>query len=129
MVSWSRLVDNRGRLVNRGRGNWGGFVRGWVRSNSYNRGMVNWDMMDGGMVDGCMVDGGVVDGGMVDWGVVDRGMVDGSMVDGGMVSVVDSVSNSVDGRSMTMLDGSMAMLVSHGDSQKGGKCDKSLKCL
>ena len=104
MVSWSRLVDNRGRLVNRGRGNWGRFVRGWVRSNSYNRGMVNWDMMDGGMVDG-------------------------SMVDGGMVSVVDSVSNSVDGRSMTMLDGSMAMLVSHGDSQKGGKCDKSLKCL
>merc|ERR1719461_1074799 len=111
MVSWSGLVDNRGRLVNRGRGNWGGFVRGWVRSNSYNRGMVNWDMMDGGMVDG---------------GMVDRGMVDGSMVDGGMVSVVDSVSNSVDGRSMTMLDGSMAMLVSHGDSQKGGKCDKSL---
>merc|ERR1719410_3065186 len=88
--------------------------------------MVNWDMMDGGMVDGSMVDGGVVDGGMVDWGVVDRGVVDGSMVDGGMVTVVDSVSNSVDGRSMTMLDGSMAMLVGHGDSQKGGKCDKSL---
>ena len=104
LVSRSWLMDNRGRFVDRSRGRlvdrgWGRCVRSWVRSNRHNWGMVNWDM--------------------VDWGMMDRGMVDGSMM--------NSMANSVNGRSMTVFDGSMAMLVSHGNSQKGGKCNKSLK--
>ena len=109
MVSWSWLVDNRGRFVSWGRGRlvdrgWGRCIRSWVRSNRNNWGMVNWDM--------------------VDWGMMDRGMVDRSMVDW---SMMNSMANSVNGRSMTVFDGSMAMLVSYGNSQKGGKCNKSLK--
>ena len=107
------MIGSRGGLVGRsGGGDWDG---SGLISGSW-----DWGVMDDrGMVDG----GSMVDGSMVDWGT----MVEwGGMVDGGMVSVVDSVSNSVDGWTMSMFDGGVTVLVSHGDSHKGRDGHKCL---
>ena len=107
--SWDwGVVDDRGMVDG------GGMVNGSV---------VEWSAMGCGMMDGCVVEWsamvcGMVDGGtMVEWGGV---------VDGGMVSVVDSVSNSVDGWAVSVLDGGVTVLVSHGDSHKGRDGHKCL---
>ena len=95
--------------------------RGMVDGGSMVDGSVVDGSVVGGMVDGCVVEwGGMVNGGMVEWGAMVSGVVDG-----GMVSVVDSVSNSVNSKAI-FVDGGVTVLVSHGDSHKGRDGHKCL---
>ena len=130
--SWGRSVS--------GGGNWdgSGFISGsWDWGVVDDRGMVDGSVV-GGMVDGGVVEWGamvcgMVNGCVVEWGAMVCGVVDGGtmvewggVVDGGVVSVVDSVSNGVDGWAMSVLDGGVTVLVSHGDSHKGRDGHKCL---
>jgi hypothetical protein len=148
-----RLVDNSdrcmGNMVGRGNRNMGrGMMDSVVKRGMDSMGNMVWGMDSmGNMVWGMDSVGNRVEGmssmdsmgnrvegmssvGKMVWGMDSVGnRVDcssNSMCDMSMMSTVDSMSNSVLGNSI-LDNGSMAMLVGSGDSQKGGKCDKSLK--
>ena len=115
-------------------GSWPIDVWGWGRGVLWSWVGNNWSWM--GNLYNCWVSNyWVVDNGVVDW-VMDKSMMSQwmmksmwmsnqwGMYDGwSMMGLMDGMR---DGGSMSMLDGSMATDISGGNSQKGGKCNKSL---